>query len=51
VYVSDLIADIKSQSGLCIGGACYAEDHVESAHKDEDIRHLKEKVDESCVKL
>ena len=35
VYVSNLITDIKSQSGLCIGSACYSESHVESAHKDE----------------
>ncbi len=47
-YASELIADIKSQYDFCIGGACYPEGHVECAHKAEDIRHLKEKVDQGC---
>lgn len=44
-YASELIEDIRRQGDFCIGAACYPEGHVESRHKDEDIRHLKEKVD------
>lgn len=44
-YASELVADIKSQGDFCIGGACYPDGHVECAHKDDDIRNLKCKVD------
>lgn len=44
-YASELIADIKANGNFCIGGACYPEGHVECAHKDEDIKNLKLKVD------
>lgn len=44
-YASELVADIKSQSDFCIGGACYPDGHVECAHKDDDIKNLKRKVD------
>ena len=44
-YASELVADIKSQGDFCIGGACSPDGHVECAHKDDDIRNLKRKVD------
>ncbi len=44
-YASELIEDIKKQGDFCIGGACYPDGHVECAHKDDDIRNLKQKVD------
>ena len=47
-YASQLIRDVKSNGAFCIGAACYPEGHVECAHKEEDIRHLKEKVDSGC---
>ncbi len=42
---SELGPDIKCQGDFCIGGACYPDGHVECAHKDDDIRNLKRKVD------
>lgn len=47
-YASELIADLKSMGDFCIGGACYPEIHPESRNKEEDILHLKEKVDAGC---
>ena len=44
-YAVELIRDIKQNGDFCIGGACYPEGHVESVHKAEDLRHLKEKTD------
>lgn len=42
----DLIRDIKRiNPNLCIGAACYPEIHPESKNSEEDIKHLKEKVD------
>lgn len=44
-YAYELIEDIKRQGDFCIGAACYPEGHVETEHKKDDIRHLKQKVD------
>ena len=44
----ELIYDIKSQGDFCIGGACYPEGHPESQTLEEDLIHLKEKVDAGC---
>ncbi len=44
-YACELIEDIKKQGDFCIGAACYPEGHVECEHKEDDIIHLKQKVD------
>ncbi len=44
-YASDLISFIKEKSDFNILAACYPEGHIESKCQDEDIRHLKTKVD------
>lgn len=50
-YASELAADIKAFGGMCIGGACYPEGHVESENTQEDILNLKKKVDAGCEYL
>lgn len=47
-HASELIYDIKSQGDFCIGGACYPEGHPEVPNMNEDLEHLKEKVDAGC---
>ena len=47
-HADELIADIRARGDFCIGGACYPEGHVESAHKKDDLMHLKAKVDAGC---
>lgn len=47
-YAYELINEIKSRGGFCIGGACYPEGHVECEHKENDINYLKQKVDCGC---
>lgn len=48
-HAADLIRDIRaSGTDFCVGGACYPETHPESPSPQEDIAHLREKVDTGC---
>lgn len=45
-HADQLIAEIRDEyPDVCIGGACYPEKHPDSRTKDEDIAHIKNKVD------
>jgi methylenetetrahydrofolate reductase (NADPH) len=45
-YASELVSFIRERDyPFCIGGACYPEGHVETHSRDEDLKHLKVKVD------
>ena len=44
-YATDLIPEIKKNGDFFIAGACYPEVHPESKNQEEDIQHLKQKVD------
>jgi len=50
-HAIDLIQEIKEAGDFCIGGACYPEGHPEAATMDEDLTHLKEKVEAGCEYL
>lgn len=48
-HAIQLVEEIrKDYPEACIGGACYPEKHPDARSKDEDIRHIKEKVDAGC---
>jgi methylenetetrahydrofolate reductase (NADPH) len=45
-YASELVEFIRENDyPFCLGGAAYPEGHVETPSRDEDLRHLKAKVD------
>jgi methylenetetrahydrofolate reductase (NADPH) len=45
-YASELVRFIREEDfNFCLGGACYPEGHVETVSRDDDLRHLKAKVD------
>ncbi len=50
-YATDLVKFIKENADFGISGACYPEKHLEAATLDEDIQHLKEKVDAGTTHL
>ena len=48
-HAVQLVREIRSEyPDACIGGACYPEKHPDALNKDEDILHIKEKVDAGC---
>jgi methylenetetrahydrofolate reductase (NADPH) len=48
-HAVQLIHEIRAlYPDVCIGGACYPEKHPEASTKEEDIRHIREKVDAGC---
>jgi len=50
-YASDLVAFLREEADFCIGCACYPEGHVESARREEDLDHLKAKVEAGAAFL
>ena len=43
-FAVDLVRTLRPE-GFCLGGACYPERHPDCEHMDDEIAHLKEKVD------
>ena len=45
LHADQLTAYLKQRGDFCIAGACYPENHPESANRVEEMRYLKKKVD------
>lgn len=50
-YAADLVRYLKEHTTLDISGACYPEKHFEAPSFEEDLRHLKEKVNAGVSSL
>ncbi len=50
-YASELVAYIKERGGFHVSGACYPEGHIDSINPEEDIHHLKSKVEAGAEHL
>ncbi len=44
-HASELVGFVSKNFDFCLGGACYPEGHIECRDRDQDLRHLKTKVD------
>ena len=45
LHAVDLVRSLRESTSFCLGGACYPECHPECEHMEDDIRHLREKVE------
>ena len=45
LHANELVSFIRQRSDVCIGAACYPETHPEASGPQEDLDHLKRKVD------
>lgn len=50
-YATDLVRHLKEHTSFQISGACYPEKHFEAPSLEEDLMHLKEKVDAGVTSL